>query len=151
MPAPVYIVDQVRGTLSGSTLYLDRDAPADSNPIRGEFVIRYAIPVLVPPGISLIPGLFVSERGEMLTGREAWDYLQKRFQLHPRADVIGSLPDGVPLQLLVRALDFGASMQAFIYRDPLPAAPLAALSLIVASDEMYAGLPDLLRRYVPRG
>jgi hypothetical protein len=150
-PEPRYITDQVTGTLSESALYVDLDLPTDQ-PIlaRGTFAIRYAIPVLTPPGIVIIPGLFVSERGQMMTGRECWDYLQTRFQLHPRADVVGIKPDSEPVQFLVRALDFGADIQVLAYSDPPDSAPIATVSAVFASDQAFAMLPDLLKRYLPR-
>ena len=151
LPAQDYVTDYVTGTISGSHLYIDLDSPEEPLLVQGRFALRYAIPVLVPPGTAIIPGLFVSERGQTMTGRECWDYLQKRFQLHPRADVLGITPEGAPVQFWVRTLDFGAAVQVWAYSDPPEKVPIVQLTVIYASDVAYTALPDLVKRYLPRG
>ncbi len=155
-PVPIYIAEQINGTIVDSTLYIDCQMPPGA-PItaQGALLIRYALPALAPPGAAIIPGLFLTERGQVLTGREAWDYLQLRFQLHPRADIIGQTPDGNAVQHLVRELDFGAVVRVFAYAaaanaDSASVTPLAELETLCASDSAFETLPDLLKRYLLR-
>ena len=158
VPDPVYIEDRITGTLaisakrSGGMLYVGVELPADIQIVQqGALVIRYAIPLIVPPTDWIIPGLFISERGELLTGHECWDYLQTRFQMHPRADVIGLNANGMRTQALVRELDFGAAVRVLAYTDPPKSMPLTELKTLYVTDGMLDSLPALLKRYLPRG
>jgi len=147
--SPEYFEDRVDGQIVGQTLYVGGERLSDIVAVSGGFVIRYAIPALVPPGALIIPGLFVAERGGILRGLEAWEYLHKRFQVHPRADVIGQTPNGQPAQFLVRELDFGVPVRVFAYADPPGNQPLAELKALQATDAAFQSLPDLLKRYLP--
>jgi hypothetical protein len=158
VPEPAYVEEHMTGTLValngnvGAALYVGLDSPSDSPVVtRGALVIRYAIPLITPPGNAIIPGLFISERGGILIGRECWDYLQTRFQMHPRADVIGLTVNGSQAQALVRELDFGAAVRILAYADPPNAAPLAEVKRLYTADSLADGLPELLERYRPHG
>src|SRR5262245_52256870 len=76
--------------------------------VAGPLIVRYALPLLEPASEAVIPGLFAAEKGGMLVGREAWDYIQRQFQVHPRADVVGLGIDGSPKDVFLRQIDFGA-------------------------------------------
>jgi len=157
VPEPVYIQDHLTGTLvaltnqTGAALYLALDPPSDSRVLaRGALVIRYALPFIAPPSKAIVPGLFISERGGMLVGRECWDYLQTRFQMHPRADVIGLAINGSQVQALVRELDFGAAVRILAYAHPPDVVPLAEVERLYTADSLVDGLPELLKRYRPQ-
>lgn len=131
LPDPRYIDQQVEGalydTLVGPALLVG-SAPPDLRgrmPIfRGTLVVRYGIPLNVRGGGVVIPGLFVSERGAVLVGRAAWDFIQQHFQMYPRADVIGLGESGNKVSVWLRELDFGARLRTFVYRLPADTLPL---------------------------
>lgn len=155
LPDPQPVEDAVMGTITAAgQLLIGLPPPADTAVIHnGPCLIRYAIPLIVPSTDALLPGLFLSERGQTLTGREAWNYLQSRFQMHPRADVIGWDVQGHRQQVLVKALDFGAVVRVLAYADQEKAdnVPLVELSALLTDDATYSTLPELLKRYLPRG
>ncbi len=151
-PNPVYIAESISGSISANgTLYIGLPPPTPETIVgSGEYVIRYAIPLIVPSTQALLFGLFLSERGQSLTGREAWDYLQSRFQLHPRADVIGMDLTGKQQQLFVKALDFGVPVRVLAYADLAASLPVAELNALHTDDSTFDTLPDLLQRYLRR-
>jgi hypothetical protein len=154
-PEPEYIHDTIDGAVfdlpDGMTLV------AGAPPARfysaapllsGVLVIRYAISLLVPPSQALIPGLFVSEKGVALVGREAWDFMMSSFQLYPRADVVGlRAANGTPHQVFLRELDFGAAVRVLVYDSvDVSMSPIEVTRLLIGDN---AGeLPELLRRYL---
>jgi hypothetical protein len=102
----------------------------------------------IPPTEVVIPGLFFSEKGAALTGREAWDYMQHRFQMHPRADVVGLHANGTLAQVFLRELDWGAAIRVFVYDSVETRAPHAELKRLVIGPNAPP-LPELLSRYLP--
>ena len=94
---------------------------------------------------------FISERGAMLTGRDCWDHLQTRFQMHPRADVIGLSLNGLRAQVRVRELDFGAAVRVLAYTDATNVRPVAEVKTLYTTDTLNDTLPELLKRYLRRG
>ncbi len=116
--------------------------------LNGSLTIRYAIAMLMPPNEAIVPGLFAAEKGGMLVGREAWDYLQKHFQVHPRADIVGIRLDGKKAQALVRELDFGVPIRVLAYESTDRLVPFKELKALVVG-ENAPPLPDLLAKYLP--
>ena len=158
VPEPILVEELVTGTLAaiavgvGAALFVGLDPPANTPIIlHGSVVVRFAIPFIAPPAEAIVPGLFISERGGTLTGRECWDYLQSRFQMHPRADVVGVNLRGVQSQALVRELDFGAAVRVMAYTDPPDAAPVAEVKVLNCADAIVDELPELLKHYLRRG
>jgi hypothetical protein len=157
IPDPVYVTEKVAGhviDLGTKKLLVIGAIPSDlaNYPalISGEIVIRYGIGTFVPMGDAVIPGLFAAEYGGMLVGREAWDYIQKNFQMHPRADVVGILLNGQKTQKFLRELDFGIPVRVFVYRNESETIPLTELSnLYVGAQSETVELPELLRMYLP--
>lgn len=117
--------------------------------LSGEMVLRYGIALLIPETATLIPGLFVSERGAVLTGREAWDFTNQRFSLFPRADVRGIyVPGGGVKEVFLRELDYAAGPRVLAYESfDLSFAPTLIVRVALASEA--AEVPELLRRYCP--
>jgi hypothetical protein len=174
IPDPEYITETVNGTLyplaapHGGGLLLvigvpdpnwlaahALPAPADPDsgappPITatysGPITLRYGIPHLIPPGETLIPGLLAGERGGFMTGREAWDYMQARFQMFPRADVVGIKPDGRAVQVFLRELDLGAPVQVYAYPDPATLTPLGRVNGVWRAADA-PDLPEFLALY----
>jgi hypothetical protein len=151
MPPPEYINEPVDGTLveyEGKPALLIRiDFPGAPVIARGPFVVRYAVSMLFPPTQAVVPGLFLAERGGLLLGREAWNYLQTRFQMHPRADIVGLFLDGSRAEVRLKDLDFGTAVRVFAYRTPADTIPISEIRTLIAPNT--EGLPELLLRYLP--
>lgn len=146
---PEYFADTVAGVVwrkagvAGLTL-APLSPPADAEILlEGTIVLRYAIEMLHAP-YAIVPGLFETERGAILVGREAWDYLWAKFQLYPRAEVIGVQDNGQEVTVLMRELDFGERPQVLAYPDDLTASATAIIKRLDAPHSME--LPDLLRQ-----
>lgn len=114
----------------------------------GILTVRYGIPMITPPTDAVVPGLFVSEMGAALIGREAWDYMQRRFQMHPRADIIGLRMNGASAQVFLRELDWGAPVRVFVYDSVEARVPTAELKALVSGSEASPP-PELLALYLP--
>jgi len=52
----------------------------------GTFTIRYGLRFLGKPHLSIVPGLVALDYGDMLVGAEAWEFITRRSNLHPRAE-----------------------------------------------------------------
>src|SRR5438552_34437 len=125
IPTPELISEAIDGAvynLLGANALVLGETPeklANHRPlIVGPLIVRYALPLLEPASEAVIPGLFAAEKGGMLVGREAWDYIQRQFQMHPRADVVGLGANGKPTQVFLRQIDFGAPVRVFVYDRP---------------------------------
>ncbi len=152
IPDPEYINDEVTGTIydfdQKPILALDSVTLKGAIISQGAFVIRYALPKLSPASQAVIPGLFFGERGGALVGREGWQYMQDRFQMHPRADVIGLNLDGSRAEVWIRDLDFGANVRVFAYQSLQETTPLTELFGFAAADGI--AVPEYIRRYLPQ-
>lgn len=155
IPEPEYIHETVEGAVydlpTGMTLVVGTPPLALRNAapvLSGTLVIRYAIPLQIPPTQAIIPGLFVSEKGVALVGREAWDFMTGNFQLYPRADVVGlRAANGTPHQVFLRELDFGAAIRVLVYDSvDVSVSPVDVTRLIPG--EGAAELPELLAKYL---
>lgn len=144
----VYVHEVVTGTLwqaDDETVHLSlapEKAPNDVTILLdGEIVLRYAIAFLQRP-FSLVIGYFETENGAVKTGEAAWKFIWKKWQLYPRAEVIGVSSRGEPMQVYLKDLDFGEPAQILAYVDSEADIPLAEVqALHIPSD---ANLPPLL-------
>lgn len=134
---------------SGTLLALDTppELPA-SDLVRphGPLVVRYALPYLNKER-AIVPGLFASEYGAMLVGREAWDFALSHNNLHPRADLLGFTTDGTEAEVMLRELDFGRGVEVWAYATPDERKPLTRLVAYWAKREL--GSSALLANYLP--
>jgi hypothetical protein len=153
-PTPELIAEAINGAvydLPGGTTLVVGEVPgelADLKPrLSGSLIVRYAIPLFDPPTDAVIPGLIAGERGGILIGREAWDYIQKHFQVHPRADVVGIHIDGSPAQHFLREVDLGAMVRVLIYDSETARIAAAEVDGVVANG--IEALPELLTKYLP--
>jgi hypothetical protein len=153
-PTPELIGEAINGAVydlpGGTTLVIGAvpGALADLHPrLSGSLIARYALPLLDPPTDAVIPGLIAGERGGILVGREAWDYIQKHFQVHPRADVVGLYLDGSPAQHFLREIDLGATVRVLIYDSETAKVAAAEVDGLVAHN--IESLPELLTKYLP--
>jgi hypothetical protein len=115
---------------------------------QGSFVVRYAIPFLGKPHLSIVPGLVALDYGEILAGEDAWEFLLKRSNLHPRADVIGYRNDGQDEMIVVKKLDLAQPVDVLVYIDERATLPLASVKALIAPEN--AAIPARLLEYLPR-
>ncbi len=155
IPSPELVGEPIDGAVyalpSGNVLVVGEvpEGLAGRPPLHGgALIIRYALPLLQPPSDAVIPGLFAAEKGGMLVGREAWDYIQRQFQVHPRADVVGLGVNGKQMQVFLREVDLGAPVRVLVYENAEATTPAAEIgALLIGADALP--LPDLLARYLP--
>src|SRR5258708_26994489 len=113
--------------------------------LSGSLILCYGLTMIIPAGEVIVPGLFAAEKGGVLTGYEAWQFIQKQFMMHPRADVVGLGLKGKVIQCLLREIDFGIPVKTLVYSSPDSTIPSATL------DALYVGAeasdpPELLTR-----
>ncbi len=114
----------------------------------GSLVVRYGIRYLGKSFLSIVPGLIALEYGELLTGEDAWAFLLRHSNLHPRAEVFGYRNDGRDDMMLVRNLDLALTPEVLVYADGAATTPLARPQAIIAPAD--AILPERITRYLPR-
>lgn len=114
----------------------------------GEFTIRYALPFLGKPHLSIVPGLVALDYGDMLTSQAAWNFLLKKSGLHPRADVLGYRSDGVDDMVVVKALDLAEPVRVLVFPNASATLPCAHPTALVAPAD--AEMPARLLEYLPR-
>jgi hypothetical protein len=114
----------------------------------GSFTVRYGARYLGKLHLSIIPGLIALDYGEMLTGKEAWDFLFKGSTLYPRAEVFGYRNDGLDDTMFVKQLDLAVPPEVLVYADPKATVPIARPTLLIAAD--VASLPPRLLEFLPR-
>ncbi len=155
IPEPELIGDTLTASLYcvGETTLLVVGSPPDWPGLSllrstGPLTVRYALPYLHREA-SIVPGLFASEYGAMLVGREAWDYALAHSNLHPRADLVGLDLEGQPAQVMLRDLDLGRGVEVWAYDTAAARIPIARLDACWLGPESPS-LPDLLAAYLPR-
>lgn len=114
----------------------------------GTFMIRYGLRLLGKLHVSIVPGLVVLDRGEMMTGEEAWDFLLKNSNLYPRSEVFGYKNDGTDDSIFIRSLDMAVAPEVLVYSDESAVKPIAKPAALIAPD--VSGLPERLLHYLPR-
>lgn len=112
----------------------------------GALIIRYGICYLGKPHLAIVPGLVAIDYGTFLTGGEAWDFLLKRSNLYPRAEVFGYRSDGRDEQMWVRQLDLVLTPQVLVYRDEAQNVPLAQAHALIGPAD---AAPPRVRDYLP--
>lgn len=125
----------------------------------GSLMLRYGLPFLYKRDNFLIEWVYDDFRREY-TGEAALDFIRRKGERFPRADVGGWLVStGKPQELFLKQLDIAAGLQAFAYRGQSVDALIARIDTVVwvdASAEGWGSLPPtderaplLLRRAVP--
>lgn len=117
----------------------------------GPLIVRYAVEYLGKPHLAVVPGLIALDYGDMLTGEAAWDFLLRRSNLYPRADVVGYRTDGTEDMVQIKWLDLAQPVQVWVYREEAAVVPLARVTALIASlDVDTTELPPRLLEYLPR-
>jgi hypothetical protein len=114
----------------------------------GNLVIRYGVRYLGKPHLSIIPGLVALDYGDVLTGEAAWNFLLKRSNIHPRADVFGFRNDGVDDMIVVKLLDLAQPVDVFVFANETANMPYAQPTALIALAD--AAIPPRLLEYLPR-
>jgi hypothetical protein len=149
-PTPDYFYDSLNGTLwqQGQTIGLTPaplQPPPNSTLLHaGDLTLRYGVDILQSPHI-LIPGYFETENGAVKVGKAAWEFMWAKWQLYPRADVIGLRSDGQAASLWVRNLDFGEPPRILAYSSADAETLLGVIQRLDSSPDVV--LPPLLERY----
>lgn len=115
---------------------------------QGDLTVRYGVRFAGKIHLSIVPGLLVLDYGEMLTGEEAWEFILKRSNRHPRAEIAGYRSDGADDLVMLRVLDLAAGVAALVFTDAEARVPLAQVSAVIAPAD--AALPRYLTEYLPR-
>ena len=124
------------------------DVPTAQVIATGDFVVRYGLRFLGKLHISIVPGLLVLDRGEIMANEEAWDFLLKHSNLYPRSEVMGYLNDGTEEIMLIRNLDMAVPPEVLVYPDDKATKPIAKPLALIAPDTN--GLSERLLSYLPR-
>src|SRR5690606_665860 len=133
IPPRAPIADSFGGALcrAGDRHFLALNSPAGAEIAARDVVIRYGGRLLGKPFLSIVPGLIALERGEMMTGETAWDFLLKRSQLFPRAEVYGYSNEGKDEMKTVKWFDLALTPMVLAYADDSATTPLAEVSALV--------------------
>jgi hypothetical protein len=124
------------------------EAPAGSKRLaNGQLTIRYGIRYLEKPFRSIVPGLIALDYGDILTGEAAWEFLHKRSNLHPRADVFGYRNDGEDDMIVVKWLDLAAPLDILVYTSDDATMPVATASAVICNADTT--LPPRVTEYAP--
>ncbi|MCL4248224.1 MAG: hypothetical protein KJ065_08770 [Anaerolineae bacterium] len=121
----------------------DVDAVAETHT---SFVLRYGIRYLGKPALSIVPGLVAVDYGTFLNGDDAWEFLTRRSNLYPRAEVFGYRNDGLDEQVFVRQLDLALTPETLVYADDTATAPIARPVAYLGPAE---SAPPRLIEYLP--
>lgn len=115
----------------------------------GPCVVRYGARYLGKPHISIVPGLLALDYGDILTGDAAWDFLMKRSNLHPRADVMGYRNDGLDDMVVVKWLDLALTPEVLVYPDAAATLPTAEPVAFIGG--LHGGeVPSRVLEYLPQ-
>lgn len=114
----------------------------------GSFVVRYGLRFLGKLHLSIVPGLLVLDRGEIINGEEAWEFILKRSNLFPRSEVVGYKNDGTEDMVMLRTLDMAVAPEVLLYPDGTSTKPIAKPTVLIASDPN--GISERLLSYLPR-
>ncbi len=124
-------------------------APEGVNVVaQGDLIARYGVRYLGKPHVSIVPGLVAIDYGEMLTGDAAWEFVTKRSNLYPRAEVFGFRNDGRDEMTYVKNLDLVLPIDVLVYTEASATRPVASVSAIIAPPD--AALPARLLNTLPR-
>ncbi len=114
---------------------------------RGSFVIRYGVRFMGKPHIAIVPGLVAVDYGQILNGEAAWNFLIKRSNLYPRAEVFGVRNDGKDDMVYVKNLDFALPVAVLVYADAEAATPICNPDALITT--LPDTIPERLKMYLP--
>jgi len=101
---------------------------------QGDMMLRYGVQYLGKPQYSVVPELIALDYGTGIAGEEAWEFLLKRSNLYPRADVIGYRNDGADEMIVIKKLDVMAPIAVLAYENQQATIPVAQVTAIIAAE-----------------
>lgn len=116
----------------------------------GAITLRYGVRYLGKPHFSIVPGLVAIDYGEMLTGEAAWDFLTRRSNLYPRAEVFGYRNDGRDEMTTVKNLDFVLPIEVLAFPSSSDTVPVGFPEALIADEAQTSMLPPRLIETLPR-
>jgi hypothetical protein len=118
----------------------------------GDFVVRYGVRYLGKPHLSIVPGLVALDYGDMLTGEQALQFILRKSNLYPRADVVGYRNDGMDEMIVMKWLDLALPLEVLVYPDAGATVPLAGVAALIAAGDadVENAVPERTRRYLLR-
>lgn len=112
------------------------------------YVVRYGIRYLGKPHLSIVPGLVAVDYGQMFNGEAGWDFLLKRSNLYPRAEVFGYRNDGRDEMMYVKNLDLALPLEALVYSSAEASQPITRIDALIVTEAVRATLSPRLRDYL---
>lgn len=113
----------------------------------GKMALRYGVEYLGKPQQCIMPELVVMDYGDALAGDDAWDFLFKRSNLYPRADVVGYRNDGIDDMVVVKWLDLMAPVAVTAFASPTDNMPLAWVRGFIGPG--FDTLPERAQTFLP--
>jgi hypothetical protein len=113
----------------------------------GTLIIRYGIRYLGKAHLSIVPGLVALDYGDVLNGEPAWDFLIRRSNLYPRAEVFGLRSDGRDDMVVVKNLDLALPPEVLAFAREDDTNPLARPIALIGED-VSAAAPRI-RAHLP--
>ncbi|GAB4522260.1 MAG: hypothetical protein OHK0046_34620 [Anaerolineae bacterium] len=119
--------------------------------LSGSFIIRYGFRYYGKPHWAIVPGIVALDYGDMLTGQNAWDFVYKKSNLYPRADVVGYRNDGTDEMIPLKTLDIASPIAVLAYPDAHATTATAMIDAFIGpvSEADSAQLPPGLLDYLP--
>jgi hypothetical protein len=134
-------------TCDGMQALATEPIPGTQVIMSGPLLVQYGVRFLGKLHLSIVPGIVVLDYGDMLTGEEAWDFLLKRSNLHPRAEVIGYRNDGKDDMVFIKHLDLSVPPEALVYTNAGDTLPAAQPTALIGADTH--DVPPRLLEYLP--
>jgi len=110
-------------------------------------MLRYAARLLGKSFRSIVPALVAIDYGDFLTGEDAWEFILKRSNLYPRADVVGYRNDGVDDMIVVKKLDLALKPMVLAYAQEDDSRPMAEAVACIGAESAF---PQRVTAFLPR-
>jgi hypothetical protein len=110
-------------------------------------ILRYAARLLGKPFLGIVPELVAIDYGDFLNGEDAWEFVLKRSNLYPRADIVGYRNDGVDDMIVVKKLDLALKPMVLAYAQDEDVRPVAEA---VACIGIESAFPQRTTAFLPR-
>ncbi len=126
--------------------------PEGDTILEGDFIIRYGFRYYGKPLLAIVPGIVALDYGDMLTGQEAWDFIHKKSNLYPRADVVGYRNDGQDEMIAIKSLDLAMPPAVLAYANAQATQAAGMVTAMIAANADFdaASTPANLLDYIPR-
>jgi hypothetical protein len=131
----------------GAQLLATEEQPDSETLLAGTLIIRYGIRYLGKPHLSIVPGLVALDYGDILNGEAAWEFLLRRSNLYPRAEVFGFRSDGRDEMMVVKNLDLALPPEVLAFATDSDIIPAARPVGLIGGD--LSAVPLRIRKYLP--